>query len=207
MYAVNFVVDAVTQKFAESATHRDVAPSEGGCHSTRRAILTNQSAIGKEEDSHVDGNRTDGSGAQYRHDLNAFLGCFDPNYRSEQPGHPNRGFGGKEQVRRNWSVMFESLPDFEAQLLRYAAAGGVVPCVRGGVALDGQWAEHGRGNRHGGRRGRIVWARLYMEPVEEDGQDIDEAMRTITSGGQRKGITLSKRDLAYLGARRQLSRA
>jgi hypothetical protein len=27
---------------------------------------------------------------------------------------------------------------------------------------------------------RIVWARLYMEPVEENGLDIDEAMRTIT---------------------------
>ena len=26
----------------------------------------------------------------------------------------------------------------------------------------------------------ISWARLYMEPVEEAGQDIDEAMRTIT---------------------------
>jgi hypothetical protein len=25
-----------------------------------------------------------------------------------------------------------------------------------------------------------------MEPVEEDGQDIDEAMRTITRGGQRE---------------------
>jgi hypothetical protein len=27
---------------------------------------------------------------------------------------------------------------------------------------------------------RIAWARLYMEPVEQAGQDIDEAMRTIT---------------------------
>jgi hypothetical protein len=34
---------------------------------------------------------------------------------------------------------------------------------------------------------RIVWAHLYMEPVEEDGQDIDEAMRTIIRGGQREG--------------------
>ena len=30
------------------------------------------------------------------------------------------------------------------------------------------------------REGRIAWARLYMEPVEQAGQDIDEAMRTIT---------------------------
>jgi hypothetical protein len=41
---------------------------------------------------------------------------------------------------------------------------------------------------------RFVWARLYMEPVEEDGQDIDEAMRTITSGGQREGDERSEED-------------
>jgi hypothetical protein len=32
---------------------------------------------------------------------------------------------------------------------------------------------------------RISWARLYMEPVEEAGQDIDEAMRTITGRDQQ----------------------
>jgi hypothetical protein len=34
------------------------------------------------------------------------------------------------------------------------------------------------------RAERIVWGRLYMEPVEEDGEDIDEAMRTMTETGQ-----------------------
>ena len=85
-----------------------------------------------------------------RHDLKAFLGCFDPNYRSEQPAHPNPGFGSKEQVSKNWSGMFESFPDFEAQLLRYTAADGV---EWGGVALDGHGAAYGRGNHHGGGRG------------------------------------------------------
>jgi hypothetical protein len=33
-----------------------------------------------------------------------------------------------------------------------------------------------------------------MEPVEEDGQDIDEAMRTITRGGQREGDERSEED-------------
>ena len=36
-----------------------------------------------------------------QHDLEALLECIDDNYRSEQPAHPNRGFGGKEQVRKN----------------------------------------------------------------------------------------------------------
>ncbi len=50
-----------------------------------------------------------------RHDLEAFLELFDANYRSEQPVHPNRGFGGKDQVRKNWSAIFESFPDFRAE--------------------------------------------------------------------------------------------
>jgi hypothetical protein len=56
-----------------------------------------------------------------RHDLEAFVGRFDLNYRSEQPAHPERGFGCKEQIRKNWSSMFESFPDFEARGLRHAA--------------------------------------------------------------------------------------
>jgi hypothetical protein len=40
---------------------------------------------------------------------------------------------------------------------------------------------------------RFVWARLYMEPVEKDGQDIDEATRTITGGGQREGDERSEK--------------
>jgi hypothetical protein len=35
-----------------------------------------------------------------RHDLEAFLECFDLDYRSEQLIHPDRGFGGKEPVRK-----------------------------------------------------------------------------------------------------------
>jgi hypothetical protein len=34
------------------------------------------------------------------------------------------------------------------------------------------------------REDRIAWARLYMEPVEQAGQNIDEAMRTITRKDQ-----------------------
>ena len=56
-----------------------------------------------------------------RHDLEALVGRFDLNYRSEQPAHPERGFGGKEQIRKNWAPMFESFPDFEARGLRHAA--------------------------------------------------------------------------------------
>ena len=111
------------------------------------------------------------------HDLDAMLECFDPDYRSEQPSHPNRGFGGVEQVHKNWSAMFESFPDLEVELLRHTSGGNVV---------WGEWHWSATGLNMAGatvmgiKEDRISWARLYMEPVEESGQDIDEAMRTVT---------------------------
>ena len=118
--------------------------------------------------------------AQNGRDLDAMLECFDPDYRSEQPAHPNRGFGGKEQVRKNWSSMFESFPDFEAELVRHSSDGDVV---------WGEWRWRATGLDMAGvtllgvRDGRIVWGRLYMEPVEEGGEDIDESVQSITERG------------------------
>lgn len=118
--------------------------------------------------------------AMNQHDLEAMLECFDPEYRSEQPLHPNRGFGGKEQVRKNWSRMLDSFPDFEAQLLGHASSGGT-------VWSEWRWSARGLNMMGvtllGVRGGRIVWGRLYMEPVEEDGEDIDESVRSITESG------------------------
>jgi predicted SnoaL-like aldol condensation-catalyzing enzyme len=119
-----------------------------------------------------------------RHDLEALLGCFDPNYRSEQPAHPNRGFGGKEQVRKNWSAMFESFPDFQAQLIRHTADGAI-------VWSEWHWTATGLNMAgvtiFGVEDDRKVWGRLYVEQVQEDGRDVDEALRTISEGGQRVG--------------------
>lgn len=113
------------------------------------------------------------------HDLEAMLECMDGGYRSEQPAHPNRGFGGKEQVRKNWSALFEGFPDFEAELLGYAS-------IEGTVWSEWRWRATGLNiagvTIFGVRGDRIVWGRLYMEPVEEDGENIDEAMRNLTEG-------------------------
>jgi hypothetical protein len=50
------------------------------------------------------------------HDLEAFVAAFHDDYRSEQPAHPDRAFGGREQVRENWTTMFAEIPDFTAAL-------------------------------------------------------------------------------------------
>ena len=118
-----------------------------------------------------------------RHDLEAFLECFDQDYRSEQPAHPNRGFGGKDQVRKNWSAIFESFPDFRADLLRHASDGTTAwsewhwtatGLNMAGVILVGVEDE------------RIVWGRLYVEQVEEDGENIDQAVRSMTESGEQR---------------------
>ena len=64
--------------------------------------------------------------AMNAHDLEAFLACFQDDYESEQPAHPDRAFRGREQVRRNWSAVFDGVPDFRSELLRSAADGDTV---------------------------------------------------------------------------------
>ena len=57
------------------------------------------------------------------HDLDALAACFDPDYHSEFPAHPDRTFRGHEQMRKNWSQIFGAVPDIEAVLLRYVSEG------------------------------------------------------------------------------------
>ena len=55
--------------------------------------------------------------AMNAHDLDAFVACFAPHYRSEQPAHPSRAFYGSDQVRENWASVFAGVPDFNAELV------------------------------------------------------------------------------------------
>ena len=117
------------------------------------------------------------------HDADGMAALFASDYRSEQPAHPNRGFGGHDQVAANWSRMFAGVPDMTAEVIADAADG------------DTSWSEwewrghhpdgsdfHMRGVVVMGLRdvGAIAWARLYMEPVEQGGAAIDEAVGQLS---------------------------
>ena len=107
--------------------------------------------------------------AQNSHDLEAFVACFAPNYQSAQPMHPDRAFQGAEQVRKNWSKIFQDIPDFRAELLRSAADGDTVwaEWYWFGINRDGaQFAVRGV-TIMGVQADQIMWGRLYMEPVQE----------------------------------------
>ena len=113
------------------------------------------------------------------HDIEAVAGCFAADYRNETPVHPQRGFTGRDQVRRNWEQIFAAIPDITAEVLRSAVNG------------DEVWSEwEHRGTRQDGSlhlmRGVIIfglggdlltWARFYLEPVQEGGGNVDAAVR------------------------------
>ena len=116
------------------------------------------------------------------HDVDGFVALFAEDYDSQQPGHPDRAFRGRDQVRANWSEVFAGVPDFRADLLATAVEG------------DGVWSEwrwrgtHADGSRldmagviiFGVRADRIAWARLYVEPVEQAGEGIAAAVRDMS---------------------------
>ena len=118
--------------------------------------------------------------AMNAHDVDAFVALFAEDYDSVQPAHPDRAFRGRDQVRENWSAIFAGVPDFRSKL------------VRVGVDGDTGWSEwHWQGTQiedgrlemagvivFGVQEGRIAWARLYVEPVEQ-GAGIEAAVRRM----------------------------
>lgn len=117
--------------------------------------------------------------ATNRHDLDALVACFAPDYRLETPAHPSRSFQGHEQVRRNWEQIFAGVPDIEVETLRIAVDGDVVwsEWEMRGTRRDG--ARHlGRGPViFGIRDGQIAWGRFYVEPVDESAITPDQVVR------------------------------
>jgi len=109
-------------------------------------------------------------------DADAFAACFAHDYRSDQPAHPARAFVGREQVRTNWTAVFAGVPDFSAELMTLAKIGDDVEISEwawAGTHIDG--SPFGmRGAMVLGIRAELVaWGRLYMEPVESAGPDIE----------------------------------
>jgi ketosteroid isomerase-like protein len=123
------------------------------------------------------------AGAMNAHDLDAMVACFQPDYRSEQPLHPDRGFDGREQVRRNYSVLFTEIRDFRAEVLRVASVADEVwsEWRMHGTKPDATPFEYRGMSVWGLRDGLIAWARLYFEPVESSGEGIDAATRSLVA--------------------------
>lgn len=104
-----------------------------------------------------------------RHDLEAMVENYAPEFRSEQPFHPERNFVGPVGVRNNWGFFFKRTPDIQVEILNEAVEGDTV------------WAEllfHGNntdGTKHlvrgvtisGIQNDQISWSKLYIEEIKE----------------------------------------
>lgn len=123
--------------------------------------------------------------AANRHDLEAMVSQFAEDYRNTTPVHPARSFTGSAQVRKNWTALFAGLPDLT--LTVHDAATGP----------DGKvWMEwSNRGTRPDGsvqqaagvaiftlRNDKIAAAQFYLEPVDQDSGDVNQAVREAVHG-------------------------
>lgn len=123
--------------------------------------------------------------AANRHDLEPMVSQFAEDYRNTTPVHPARSFTGSAQVRKNWTALFAGLPDLT--LTVHDAATGP----------DGKvWMEwSNRGTRPDGsvqqaagvaiftlRDDKIAAAQFYLEPVDQDSGDVNQAVREAVHG-------------------------
>ena len=115
-----------------------------------------------------------------RHDLDGLARCFATDFVNQTPTHPTRSFRGREQVRKNWAQIFEAVPNLKAVLVDWA------------IHEDTVWTEwEMRGTRLDGvehlMRGVSIFGvvddafasvRFYLEPVEQAGVGIDDAVQS-----------------------------
>jgi ketosteroid isomerase-like protein len=119
--------------------------------------------------------------AQNSRDADRFASYFTDDYRSDQPAHPGRSFSGRAQVLENWTSVFAGVPDFRAEL--------VASCGEGNVEWgEVDWHGHHTDGSPFAMRGviiatirddRIAEGRLYVEPVEHSGADIDASVEQL----------------------------
>ncbi len=113
------------------------------------------------------------------HDVDALADCFDQLYMGEEPLHAESSFRGRERIRASWTSTFDRLPDFTAKIVRMVADQDTAwtEWKWNGTEADKTRVEMRGITILGVRDGRIVWGRLYMEPVQAPGQGMESVVR------------------------------
>ena len=106
--------------------------------------------------------------AANRHDLEAMVACFAPDFRSEQPFHPERNFVGPAGVRKNWSFFFTTIPDIQIEILGEVEEGDSVwaELYFHGTQTDGKKFNIRGVTLQGIQADQIIWTRLYINPMQ-----------------------------------------
>lgn len=112
------------------------------------------------------------------HDIDSLVSCFSDDYVNETPVHPARGFHGTEQVRRNWTQLFDGIPNLRASLLARATNGDTAwtEWEISGVRRDGAVHIMRGVIVFGVTHGKAEWAKFYLEPVDQSGGDVNDAV-------------------------------
>src|SRR6478752_2883986 len=112
------------------------------------------------------------------HDIDALVACFAEDYENETPVHPARGFRGRDQVRKNWEQIFAFVPDVRAEVIRFAVDGQTVwsEWEMTGTRRDGSDHRMRGVIIFGVAGGAASWARFYLEPVDQEPGDVDQAV-------------------------------
>src|SRR5437764_13142180 len=77
--------------------------------------------------------------AMNAHDTERMAKLFVPEFRSDQPAHPNRGYVGRDTTAAIWGDLFRTVPDLTSEVVAEVSDGATV------------WAEwHGRGHHAAG---------------------------------------------------------
>ena len=122
--------------------------------------------------------------ATSEHNLEGIVACFAEGYVNQTPAHPQRGFQGRDRVRRNWEQILTGVPDITARVLATAVDGSTVwsEWQMTGTQLDGALHEM-RGVIIFDVAGELVQAaRFYLEPLDRETGNVDEAVhRTLTA--------------------------
>ena len=120
--------------------------------------------------------------AMNAHDLDAVAGFIHEDYRSEQPVHPGRAFGGRAQMLANWEAMFAGIPDFHAEIRRSVQDDDTTwtEWRWSGTRGDGQAFEMRGVTLFEVTGGQIVAGRLYLEDVERDVVGIEQAVEDLS---------------------------
>lgn len=117
------------------------------------------------------------------HDLEAIVACFAEDYVNETPAHPQRGFEGRDQVRRNWEQILGGVPNITATVLAHTVDGDTVwsEWEMAGTRRDGA-AHEMRGVIIFDVNGGLVRAaRFYLEPIERGSGTVDDAVHRALS--------------------------
>jgi ketosteroid isomerase-like protein len=124
------------------------------------------------------------------HDLDGIVSCFASDYVNETPAHPQRGFQGSGQVRRNWTQILDSVPDLAARVTRTAVEGDTIwtEWEMSGTRVDGGPFEMRGVVIFGVDDDAIGWARFFLEPVEESSGDADAAVLRLVGDATRPKV-------------------